>query len=197
MIHNDHFDAYLLSESSLFVQKSSIMIKTCGKTILLNCLKPILNLAFNAGFKSIEVRFRIDLWDNFSISLFLSFFAASRMFTIRTKIFFFHRYNLILIIHSTKRMSSWIESFLDIHNCLAVWIRIVGISFHSIIIIITIVMMIIEVIGCDRKSATLKYWFDRFETILSLVTWMRLTMVLDYSSFDFLFSSLHFSIRKT
>ncbi|KPM03075.1 S-adenosylmethionine decarboxylase-like protein, partial [Sarcoptes scabiei] len=54
MIHNDHFDAYLLSESSLFVQKSSIMIKTCGKTILLNCLKPILNLAFNAGFKSIE-----------------------------------------------------------------------------------------------------------------------------------------------
>src|SRR5207244_3113198 len=38
VVKNAHFDAYLLSESSLFVYPSKIMIKTCGTTSLLDAL---------------------------------------------------------------------------------------------------------------------------------------------------------------
>jgi S-adenosylmethionine decarboxylase len=42
---NDHFDAYVLSESSLFVYPYKVVLKTCGRTVLLRCLEPFIQLA--------------------------------------------------------------------------------------------------------------------------------------------------------
>ena len=44
-----HFDAYLLSESSMFVHQDHIMIKTCGATTLLHCLTMMIQIAFEQG----------------------------------------------------------------------------------------------------------------------------------------------------
>lgn len=44
---NKFFDSYVLSESSLFVYPYKVILKTCGTTILLRCLEPILNVASN------------------------------------------------------------------------------------------------------------------------------------------------------
>lgn len=48
---NNYFDAYLLSESSLFVYSNKIIIKTCGTTTLLYIINPILELAKSINMK--------------------------------------------------------------------------------------------------------------------------------------------------
>lgn len=44
-VANRHFDAYVLSESSLFVYPTKIIIKTCGTTQLLKSVRPLVHLA--------------------------------------------------------------------------------------------------------------------------------------------------------
>lgn len=51
---NEHFDGYVLSESSMFIYKDRIIMKTCGQTTLLNCIEPLLYLAKGiAGYDEI------------------------------------------------------------------------------------------------------------------------------------------------
>lgn len=52
-LSNEHFDSYVLSESSLFVYPYKIIIKTCGTTKLLLSIPPILKLA---SFLSLSVQ---------------------------------------------------------------------------------------------------------------------------------------------
>lgn len=49
LTQNKHFDAYLLSESSLFVYPTRVMLKTCGTTTLLHAVSPLLALANEFG----------------------------------------------------------------------------------------------------------------------------------------------------
>ena len=50
---NAHFDAYVLSESSLFVYADRLVLKTCGTTRLLDAVPALLGLA---GGLSLEAR---------------------------------------------------------------------------------------------------------------------------------------------
>ncbi|KAI2800377.1 AMP deaminase [Blomia tropicalis] len=54
VISNENTIAYLLSESSMFIFKNCVMIKTCGSTTLLHCLEKLLELVKMAGFEMIE-----------------------------------------------------------------------------------------------------------------------------------------------
>ena len=50
-ISNSYIDAYVLSESSLFIYKSRFIMKTCGTTTLLRCLSSLLQFADVLGME--------------------------------------------------------------------------------------------------------------------------------------------------
>lgn len=54
---NDHFDAYLLSESSLFVYPHKVVMKTCGSTTLILVLPKLLAIAGALGLELEHVHY--------------------------------------------------------------------------------------------------------------------------------------------
>jgi len=49
VIGNEYLDAYLLSESSMFVYPRQVVLKTCGTTTLLNAVPELLSIARSVG----------------------------------------------------------------------------------------------------------------------------------------------------
>ncbi|KAK1436026.1 hypothetical protein QVD17_01801 [Tagetes erecta] len=54
---NQHFDSYVLSESSLFVYPTKIIIKTCGTTQLLKSVQPFIRLAQTLHLHIVSLRY--------------------------------------------------------------------------------------------------------------------------------------------
>lgn len=55
--HGPAFDAYVLSESSLFVYPDRLVLKTCGTTRLLACLPLLVQLAQGLGLAPARVKY--------------------------------------------------------------------------------------------------------------------------------------------
>ena len=60
---SDVMTAYLLSESSMFVSRERLILKTCGRTTILNVLTPLLDcVKKNIGGYSIKVHSPRHIW---------------------------------------------------------------------------------------------------------------------------------------
>jgi len=64
VLKNEHVDAYLLSESSMFVFPHKVILKTCGTTTLLNGLREMLRIAseeagFGPGGRALATPYRV------------------------------------------------------------------------------------------------------------------------------------------
>lgn len=57
VIENHHADAYLLSESSMFVYPKKLVLKTCGTTTLLHSVPHILKIAADIGLGTVDAFF--------------------------------------------------------------------------------------------------------------------------------------------
>uniref|UniRef100_A0A7S1PE01 S-adenosylmethionine decarboxylase proenzyme n=1 Tax=Vitrella brassicaformis TaxID=1169539 RepID=A0A7S1PE01_9ALVE len=55
---NEAMDAYILSESSLFVYRHQLIVKTCGRTTLLEMLPDVLDTAKKDGLSAIFILYR-------------------------------------------------------------------------------------------------------------------------------------------
>ena len=59
MSKNGQLDAYVLSESSMFVSQRRFLLKTCGTTTPLECIRDLVNMAKQfTGFDTIEVKYK-------------------------------------------------------------------------------------------------------------------------------------------
>lgn len=59
MTKNGQVDAYVLSESSMFVSQRRFLLKTCGTTTPLECIQDLVVMAKQyTGFDTIEVDYR-------------------------------------------------------------------------------------------------------------------------------------------
>lgn len=56
-VGNRFFDSYVLSESSLFIYPTKVIIKTCGTTQLLKSVRPLIALAHNLGLSLRSCRY--------------------------------------------------------------------------------------------------------------------------------------------
>ena len=65
MSRNGQVDAYVLSESSMFISQRRFILKTCGTTTPLECIRDLLGMAkLFAGFDSIEVLLGLFSYDS-------------------------------------------------------------------------------------------------------------------------------------
>ena len=84
--HNKQVDAYVLSESSMFVSKRRFILKTCGTTTPLECIADLNQLVKSyTGFDTIEVicdKIRFIKLFMSNIQHFITFFYHSSIFTL-------------------------------------------------------------------------------------------------------------------
>ena len=108
-ISNSYIDAYVLSESSLFIYKSRFIMKTCGTTTLLRCLSSLLQFADALGMELTWVGYSRKnlLFPSAQVTplLFQLFFISFYCFHLLFVFPFQNKYNLLLCVIYTTQIS--------------------------------------------------------------------------------------------